>query len=148
LFTIGSVYFGDLTANYQDFDLSLSTSQSLAKNTTYWVVGVLDNLPVGVSTSPVIKIPKHTKTNSFLGYSTTDFTTTYSLYENTSPYFKITSSNISESPLASTDLVLDIFERPIREAEYFGNDSLLQKYELFGDKNSNFITKKINMNKM
>jgi hypothetical protein len=25
---------------------------------------------------------------------------------------------------------------------------LLQKYELFGDKNSNFITKKINMNKM
>ena len=143
LFTIGSVYFGDLTASYQDFNLSLSTSQSLLKDTTYWVVGVLDNLPVGVSTNPVIKIPKHTKTNSFLGYSTTDFTDAYSLYENTSPYYKITSSNISESPLASTDLVLDIFERPIREAEYFGSDSSLQKYELFGDKNSNFITKKL-----
>lgn len=143
LFTIGSVYFGDLTTSYQEFELNLSSSQTLLKDTTYWVVGLLDNLPVGVSTNPVIKIPKHTKTNAFLGYSIADFTTTYSLYENTSPYYKITSSNISENPLSSTDLVLDLYERPIREAEYFGSDSSLQKYELFGDKNSNFILKKM-----
>lgn len=143
LFTIGSVFFGDLTTSYQDFELNLTAAQSLLKNTTYWIVGVLDNLPVGVSSSPVIKIPKHTNAGSFLGYSTEDFATTYSLYENTSPYYKITSSNISETPVSSTDLVLDIFERPIREAQYFGSDSSLQKYELFGDKNSNYITKKL-----
>lgn len=143
LFTIGSVFFGDLTTSYQDFELTLESTQFLDKNTTYWILGILDNLPVGVSTSPVLKIPKHSKTGAFLGYPSVDFSANYVLYENTSPYYKIVSSNISDSPLASTDILLDIFERPIRQVEYFGNDASLQKYELFGDKNSNFVNKKL-----
>ena len=143
LFRIDSVYFGDLTTSYQDFELTLTDSQSLSKSTTYWIVAELDNLPVGISADPNIIISTHTKSGAFFGYPSTDFTTTYSLFENKTAYYKIVSSNITESPLSSTDIILDIFEKPIRDAQYFGSDSTLQKYELFGDKKSNYILKKL-----
>lgn len=143
LFTIGSVYFGDLTTSYQDFEIKLSSAQTLSKSTTYWIVAELDNLPVGATTDPNIVISTHTKSGSFFGYPSTDFTTSYSLFENKTAYYKIVSSNITETPLSSTDVVLDIFEKPVRDAQYHGSDPTLQKYELFGDKNSNYILKKL-----
>ena len=58
-------------------------------------------------------------------------------------FFKIYDQVDYGSLIGSKDILLDIFENPVREA-LIDTQSGYKTYELFGDKQTNFYLKKLN----
>ena len=72
----------------------------------------------------------------------TETSTGWLVYKDTSVYHKLFSADENDLELSSNDLILDIFEKPIRKATYF-TDISLRNYEMIGDKQSNFLLKRL-----
>lgn len=144
LYNLGYIKFENLETNYQTLDLTLDSEVLLNAGTTYWVVAYCDNLvPVDINNTPVIEIAYHSSSNKNIAQTSTQTTSGWLISENYSVFYKLTSTYDTEVELDSKNLILDIFEKPIREAVFNENDTSYQKYEIFGDKQSNYIHKKL-----
>ena len=141
---IGHIKFENLETNYQTLELTLDSETTLNTDTTYWVVAFCDNIvPVDINNTPVVEIAHHSSSGKNIAQTSTQTTSGWLIVENYSVYYSLTSTYDTEVELSSKNLILDIFEKPIREAVFYDNDTSYQKYEIFGDKQSNYIHKKL-----
>lgn len=138
--SFGSVQVDDLSSSYSTFSFS-NTGLSLTADTYYWVEVLLDNLPIAVTGSVYIYLATHTLSGNELAY----FDSTDSKWvriANTTAYNKLTSFLTSSAELQSTDLLLDIYETPIKEVNVYGGSTDLSKFEVLGNKQFNYLLKK------
>ena len=63
--------------------------------------------------------------------------------QNVSGFFKIYDKEVFGSLISSKDILLDIYEKPVREA-LIDTETGYKTYELFGDKQTNYYLKKLN----
>jgi hypothetical protein len=61
---------------------------------------------------------------------------------NTTAYSKLTSFLTTSAELQSTDLLLDIYETPIKQVTVYGGSTDLSKFEVLGNKQFNYLMKK------
>ena len=140
--SLGKISFGSLISSYQEFEISFE-SISLDANTLYWIQITSDSvIDTNIVNPAVIYIPKHSSTGKYLAVTSGDTSTGWLVSEDTSVFYKLFSTDENDLELSSQDLILDIFEKPIREATYFAESSL-RNFELIGDKQSNFLQKRL-----
>lgn len=136
---LGSFAFSILTNSYQNISID-TTDLTLDAETYYWFEFALDNMPISSDVNPVgIIASTHTKTGGSLVY----FNNGYFQISGRSGYYKIVSVNNDLDPLASIDLLYDIFDSPVREANSLGGSVDLTKYEVIGSRITNSIVKKL-----
>ena len=142
--SIGNISFSDLDTDYQTLSINISNEVTLEANTTYWIIASCDNIvPVDINNTPVIDISYHLSTGKNIAEISTATSSGWLITSDYSVYYKLTATYDTEKELSSRNYLLDIFEKPIREAVFYSDDSSYQKYELFGDKQSNYIIKKL-----
>ena len=137
----GEILFDDLTNSYQIFTFNPTDSISLKAGQTYWVILSLSVLPQPIiSTS--IYVAQISETNGVLSYydATEDY---WVKTQNVSGFFKIYDKEVFGSLISSKDILLDIYEKPVREAS-IDTETGYKTYELFGDKQTNYYLKKLN----
>lgn len=141
LTTLGKVSFGSLSTSYQEFEISFDKFDITA-NTLYWIQVACDNIIDATANTVGIFIPKHTSAGKYLANTSGDTSTGWLVSKDTSLYYKLFSADDNDLELISQDYILDIFEKPIRQASYFAESSL-KNYELIGDSQSNFLQKRL-----
>lgn len=142
--SIGNIQFFDLSTEYQTLNINVVNDVTLEANTTYWIIAYCDNIvPVDINNTPVIYISYHTSTGKNIAEISTETSSGWLVSSDYSAYYKLTATYDTEKELSSKNYILDIFEKPIREAVFYSGDTSYQKYELFGDKQSNYIHKKL-----
>jgi len=141
LSTLGKISFGSLSTSYQEFEISFDKFDITA-NTLYWIQVACDNIIDATVNTVSIFIPKHTSVGKFLANTSGDTSTGWLSTKDTSVYYKLSSADDNDLELVSQDYVLDIFEKPIRQANYF-TESSLRNFELIGDSQSNFLQKRL-----
>lgn len=140
--SLGKISFGSLESTYQEFQISFD-SISLSADTIYWIQITSDSvIDTNINNPAVIHIPKHSSTGKYFAVTSGDTSTGWLVSEDTSAFYKLFSTDENDLELSSQDLILDIFEKPIREATYFAESSL-RNFELIGDKQSNFLQKRL-----
>jgi hypothetical protein len=142
LFSLGKISFGSLESIYQEFEISFDSIEILA-NTIYWIQITCDNIiDTNINNPAAIYISKHTSIGKYFAVISAETSTGWLVNKDTSVYYKLFSADENDLELSSNDLILDIFEKPIRKATYF-TDISLRNYELIGDKQSNFLLKRL-----
>ncbi len=141
LTTLGKISFGSLSTSYQEFEINFDKFDITA-NTLYWIQVACDNIIDATVNTVSIFIPKHTSVGKFLANTSGDTSTGWLSTKDTSVYYKLSSADDNDLELVSQDYVLDIFEKPIRQANYF-TESSLRNFELIGDSQSNFLQKRL-----
>lgn len=139
--SLGKISFSSLTSSYQEFDLSFDKID-LTAGLLYWIQIGSDNVIDATINTVGVYIPKHTSTGKYFATTSGDTSTGWLVSENTSVYYKLFSADENDLELSSNDYILDIFEKPIREANYFTETSL-KNYDLIGDTQSNFLQKRL-----
>jgi len=140
--SLGKISFGSLGSTYQEFELSFDPI-SLSPNTLYWIQVTSDSvIDTNIINPAAIYTPKHSSTGKYFAVTSADTSTGWLVSKNTSAFYKLFSTDENDLELSSHDFVLDIFEKPIRQATYY-TDSSLKNYELIGDKQSNFLQKRL-----
>lgn len=141
---LGKLKFSEITTSYQTFTITADNNVSIDANTKYWIVASCDDLvPVDVNNSPVIYISYHTSSGKIIAQSSTSTASGWLITEDKSVYYNLISTSETESALDSVDYIWDKFEIPIREADYYSNDTSFQNFELIGDKYSNYLVKRL-----
>jgi len=138
--SFGSVQVNDLTSSYSVFSFT-NTGLSLTAETYYWVEVLLDNLPIAVTGNVYIYLATHTLSGNELAYYD-DTDLTWVRLANTTAYSKLTSFLTTSAELQSTDLLLDIYETPIKQVTVYGGSTDLSKFEVLGNKQFNYLMKK------
>jgi hypothetical protein len=140
--SFGSIQVDSLTSTYDLYSFS-NTGLSLTADTYYWVEVLLDNLPIAVTGNVYIYLATHVlEGNELAYYDDTDLT--WVRLANTTAYNKLTSFLTTSAELQSTDLLLDIYETPIKQVSVYGGSTDLSKYEVLGNKQFNYLLKKFN----
>ena len=139
---IGEIIYGDLTDSYKTFSFTPSTELKLSGSTSYWFVLSLSSLPFSNSGTASIFSAQVTKQGGVLGYYDETLKKWIKTL-NVSGYIKISASNIEGDPLSGRDIMLDILQNPIRDANSFGGSDE-KEFEVIGDSQFNFILKKLN----
>ena len=136
---LGSFAFSTLTNTYQNISIDV-TDLNLDAETYYWFEFTLDNMPISADANPVgIIASTHTKSGGSLVY----YNNGYVQISGRSGYHKIVSVNNDANALASVDLLYDIFDIPVREANSIGGSEDLKKYEVIGNRIANSIVKQL-----
>ena len=140
--SLGKVSFGSLESIYQEFEITFDSIEILA-NTLYWLQITCDSvIDSNINNPAAIYIPKHTSSGKYFAVTSVETSTGWLVSKDTSAYYKLFSTDENDLELSSNDFILDIFEKPIRQATYF-TDVSLKNYELIGDKQSNFLLKRL-----
>jgi hypothetical protein len=106
----------------------------------YWVILSLSVLPQPlIATS--IYVAQISEINGVLSYydANEDY---WVKTQNVSGFFKIYDKEVFGSLISSKDILLDIYENPVREA-LIDTETGYKTYELFGDKQTNYYLKKL-----
>lgn len=141
---IGTVKFSELSTTYEEFTVQASTTLSITANTNYWIVASCDAIvPVDINNLPIINISYHSSDGKFIAESSTETTSGWLVTEDKSVYYKLKSTSETESPITSRNYIWDSYEIPLREANFYTDDSSYQNFELIGDKTSNYLVKKL-----
>lgn len=142
--SVGTIQFSELETSYQDLSVSFLNSITLSKNTNYWFVIYCDSIvPSNISFVPIINLSYHISSSNFIAESSDDTTSGWLVTESYAPYYRFFANSNIDVELDSKDYILDIFEKPIREAEYYSSDTQYDKFELIGDKQSNYLIKRL-----
>jgi len=139
--SFGSIQVDDLSTSYEIFTFTNATGISVTAGTEYWIEVVLDNEPIAVSGSVSISLATHTLEGNELAYYD-DTNSVWVRLANKTAYSKVTSFGITSNELSSTDLLVDIFNTPIKEVSVYGGSSDLSKYEVIGNEQANYLMKK------
>lgn len=139
---LGKITFGSLKPAYKEFEV-LFDPITLDANTLYWIQISCDNvIDTNILNPASIYVPKHTSNGKFVAVTSEDTSSGWLVSEDTSVFYKLFSADDNDLELSSSNFILDIFEKPIREATFY-TESSLKNYELIGDKQSNFLTKRL-----
>lgn len=144
LSNIGTILFANINTSYSDIPVDLLNTVTLQSGTNYWFSVSCDFLvPVNISFTPSISISYHSSQGDVIAETSEETTSGWLTTDDFVPYYNIFANKDIDIELSSNDYILDIFEKPIREAEYYDNQQF-DKYELIGDAQSNFLLKKLN----
>ena len=137
----GEILFDDLTNSYKIFTFNPSENISLVAGQSYWVILSLSVLPQPLGPTSIY-VAQIAETNGVLSYydANEDY---WVKTQNVSGFFKIYDKEVFGSLISSKDILLDIFEKPVREA-LIDIETGYKTYELFGDKQTNYYLKKLN----
>ena len=137
----GEVLFDELDNSYKIFSFTPSDTISVEAGKIYWIIASLSVLPQSLSSASIF-MATVSQTDGVLSYY--DAVESYWVKEqNKSGFFKVYDQDNFGSLISSKDILLDIFEKPVREA-LIDSDAGYKTYELFGDKQTNYYLKKLN----
>lgn len=136
----GYIVLNNITEDYTEIPVVFNSTLSLSANTKYWIRISTDTIiSEDENNLTELYVATHSSTGNYIAETNTNIVSTWLAKENKSVFYKLVTNDIV---LDSKDYVLDLFEKPIREALYY-SDSSYQKYELIGDSNSNYLLKKL-----
>jgi hypothetical protein len=138
---LGQIIYGDLTDSYKTFSFTPSDIK-LSGSTSYWFVISVSTLPISTSGTVNVYTAQISKQDGIIAYYNST-TGKWIKTLNSSGYVKISASNIEGEPLSGRDIMLDILENPIRDANSFGGSNE-KEFEVIGDTQFNYILKKLN----
>lgn len=139
--SFGSIQVNDVSDSYEIFTFTNTTGISVTADTEYWIEVVLDNEPIAVTGSVSISLATHTLNGNELAYYD-DTNSVWVRLANKTAFSRVTSFGTISNELASTDLLVDIFNTPIKEVSVYGGSSDLSKFEVIGNEQANYLMKK------
>ncbi len=128
---LGFIQYDQLTASYQDFTISPSTSVTLDAQTIYWIVLSFESIvKSGVTSDGSIQIP--VKSSDDYSYAVFESNIWRRLSTKQIGYLGFVSSFKDGSSISNTIMAQDILGRNLYEATNFGGSSNISRYERIG----------------
>ena len=128
---LGFIQYDQLTASYQDFTITPSTSVTLDSQTVYWIVLSFESIvKSGVTSDGSVQIP--VKSSDDYSYAVFESSLWRRLSTKQVGYLGFVSSFKDGSSISNTIMAQDILGRNLYEATNFGGSSNISRYERIG----------------